>query len=73
MCEYIEKGPGRFYPQKCDVSSEEELTRIFDWVKKTFGTVHILINNAGAFKSGAIDGIFNCLLIINIFDTQGNF
>ncbi len=41
------KAPGCFKPFKCDVSKEEEILAMFDFVKKEFGALHICINNAG--------------------------
>ena len=51
------KGPGKFYAKKCDVSQESEVVEVFNWIKNTFGHLHILVNNAGLFKLGTIEGI----------------
>lgn len=50
------KGPGKFYPRQCDVSDENSVIENMEWIENTFGTVHILINNAGKFVLGSIIG-----------------
>lgn len=50
------KGPGKFYPEACDVSSERDIVRVFALIEKKFNTVHVLVNNAGVLKSGSIQG-----------------
>ncbi|XP_043674958.1 farnesol dehydrogenase-like isoform X2 [Vespula pensylvanica] len=41
------KGKGKFYACECDVTKPESIEQAFQWVKNTFGIVHILVNNAG--------------------------
>ncbi|XP_015181312.1 PREDICTED: farnesol dehydrogenase-like isoform X1 [Polistes dominula] len=41
------KDKGKFYACECDVSNPESIEHAFEWVKKNFGVVHILVNNAG--------------------------
>ena len=53
------KGPGKFYARECDVTKSEDVDNAFAWIKKTFGTIHILINNAGVMMSGSIEGKLN--------------
>lgn len=43
-----------FYPAKCDLTKENEIQVIFDYVKQMFGGVDILINNAGVTKSTSL-------------------
>ena len=45
-----------FHAKQCDVSKESEVIEIFKWIENTFGTVHILINNAGRIVLGSIIG-----------------
>lgn len=44
----------KFYPAKCDISMENEIQVIFDYVNHTFGGVDIMINNAGVAKNMGI-------------------
>ncbi|XP_047354893.1 farnesol dehydrogenase-like isoform X3 [Vespa velutina] len=41
------KGKGKFYACECDVTKPESIEQAFEWVKNNFGTIHILVNNAG--------------------------
>ncbi|KAJ9580229.1 hypothetical protein L9F63_004102, partial [Diploptera punctata] len=48
---------GELHALKCDVSKEKEIKEAFQWVKKRFGGVDILVNNAAVmFDSSLIDG-----------------
>jgi len=42
-----EKGPGQMFPFQCDVSIETEVLSMFKFIKDTFGTMHVCVNNAG--------------------------
>ncbi|XP_001599851.1 farnesol dehydrogenase-like [Nasonia vitripennis] len=48
------QGPGKFHAKECDLSSEENIDSVFEWIKKNLGTAHILINNAGVMKESSI-------------------
>ncbi|XP_033212858.1 farnesol dehydrogenase-like [Belonocnema kinseyi] len=48
------EGKGKFYALNCDVSKEQDVTQIFQWVKKNLGGVHVLVNNAGVLVPGKI-------------------
>ncbi|HEY0245459.1 MAG TPA: glucose 1-dehydrogenase [Mucilaginibacter sp.] len=62
-----------------NVSSEADITRLFDETKKAFGAVDILVNNAGVYKFGAIEEIsaedfhnqFNINVLGLLLTTQG--
>ena len=42
----------------CDVSSPEEVERLFEFADEAFGTMHILVNNAGVYgPKGATDEV----------------
>ncbi|XP_046826486.1 uncharacterized protein LOC124427519 [Vespa crabro] len=45
------KGKGKFYACECDVTKPESIEQAFEWVKNNFGTVHILVNNAGVVSN----------------------
>lgn len=50
------EGKGKFYAMKCDVSKEDEVIQVFEWMRKNLGGVHVLINNAGiSFDGNIID------------------
>uniref|UniRef100_H2ZIJ3 Dehydrogenase/reductase SDR family member 11 n=1 Tax=Ciona savignyi TaxID=51511 RepID=H2ZIJ3_CIOSA len=40
-------GPGEMFPFKCDVKEESNIVEMFQYIKEKFGTVHVLVNNAG--------------------------
>lgn len=50
------KGSGEFHARECDVSKEKDVIEAFEYITKTFTTIHILINNAGIAKLKSIDG-----------------
>ncbi|XP_015433466.1 PREDICTED: farnesol dehydrogenase-like [Dufourea novaeangliae] len=41
-------GKDKIYPIQCDVTKEEEILRVFQWVKEKLGGADVLVNNAGA-------------------------
>ena len=49
---------GKLHSYSCDVSKLESIQKAFAWIEKTFGNVHILVNNAGVFRN------------VRIFDTD---
>lgn len=49
------KGKGKFYALKCDVSKEEDVSQVFEWIRKNLGSVHVIINNAGFTVDGKIE------------------
>jgi 3-oxoacyl-[acyl-carrier protein] reductase len=61
------------------VSSEADITRIFEETQKAFGPVDILVNNAGVYKFGGIEEItaddfhtqFNTNVLGLLLTTQG--
>lgn len=38
---------GKLYSLKCDISNDDDVKSSFEWIEKTFGTVNVLVNNAG--------------------------
>ncbi len=46
--ELVKEAPaGSMFPYQGDVSSREEILGLFEYVKKTFGKLDVLVNNAG--------------------------
>ncbi|XP_058116011.1 farnesol dehydrogenase [Anopheles ziemanni] len=43
-------GSGKIYAKKCDVGSESEIMESLQWIRREFGGVDVLINNAGIFR-----------------------
>ena len=70
---------GKAIAVQANVSSEADITRLFDETKKAFGAVDILVNNAGVYKFGAIEEItaddfhnqFNTNVLGLLLITQG--
>lgn len=50
------KRKGEFHAIECDVSKEESIKKTFEYIKKNFGTVHVLVNNAGLMNVGSMSG-----------------
>lgn len=50
------KNRGKFYGKKCDVSNKEQVKMLFAWIKDTFKTIHILVNNAGILRMNSLIG-----------------
>ena len=51
--------PGTLYPRKADVSKEEEVKGLFQWVKDKLGVVDVLVNNAGVATASSLSGEFH--------------
>ena len=57
----IGKVKGEIIPLKGDVSKEEDILAAFKIIKEKFGTIHILVNNAGIARMGLLSGKLNYL------------
>lgn len=55
--EQIEKNQGEAIAIPCDVSKSSEVNPMIDRVRKTFGRIDILINNAGIIRRGTIETV----------------
>ena len=53
----IEKAGGKAITVQADVSRQADVDRLFEVTKKTFGTVDVLVNNAGVYEFAPIDQI----------------
>lgn len=47
-------GKGSLHSFKCDVSAEAEVLAAFEWIRKEFGGIDVLINNAGTAREGRL-------------------
>lgn len=48
--------PGKIHGRQCDVADLESVKAAFKWIEEKFGSIHILVNNAGtAFKMQILD------------------
>lgn len=47
---------GRIHALKCDVTDEADVKAAFAWIRAQYGTVHVLVNNAGMMSSGFLTG-----------------
>lgn len=46
--------PGKIHAHKCDVSNVQSIKETFQWISDTFGSMQILVNNAGIGKRKTI-------------------
>ena len=55
---------GKVYSHKCDVSDEVSVKSAFKWIEDTFGSIHILVNNAGIerLETMTLNSLIFCLL-----------
>lgn len=47
IAKQVESAPGKIYAHKCDVSDLQSIKDAFKWIEEKFGTISILVNNAG--------------------------
>ena len=47
MSEELSDCPGKLHAVKCDLTKDAELLAMFDHVTRTYGPVHVCVNNAG--------------------------
>lgn len=53
----IEKAGGKVITVQADVSKQADVDRLFEVTRKTFGTVDVLVNNAGVYEFAPIDQV----------------
>ena len=53
----IKQGGGQAIAVQGDVSKAEDVKRLFDETKKTFGSLDVLVNNAGIFQFDPIEAV----------------
>lgn len=49
--EYSKALSGKVHAYKCDVSNSESVKAAFTWIEENFGSIHILVNNAGILRN----------------------
>ncbi|XP_046412390.1 farnesol dehydrogenase-like [Neodiprion virginianus] len=68
--EKLKDAKGKLWAKKCDVTKEEEILEVVEWIKKTLGGIDILVNNAGmahfaSISDGDTEG-FRRILNVNV-------
>ena len=53
----IEKAGGKAVTVQADVSKQADVDRLFEVARKTFGTIDVLVNNAGVYEFAPIDQV----------------
>ena len=51
------QGKGKFHAIECDVTKESSVIETFESIKKKFGSLHVLVNNAGRTTLGGLTGM----------------
>ncbi|KZC13096.1 Dehydrogenase/reductase SDR family member 11, partial [Dufourea novaeangliae] len=46
LAEELKSQPGKLFPLQCDLSNQNDILRVLEWIEKNLGAVDILINNA---------------------------
>lgn len=54
--EGLESAKGKLHAYQCDLSKEEEILTLFEWIKSNVGGVDVCINNAGFGDYGTLLG-----------------
>jgi NADP+-dependent farnesol dehydrogenase len=67
-----ENSKGQGYSYKCDVSNPESVKETFKWIENKFGSINILVNNAGIGRIATIleDGDESMRRINEVLDTN---
>lgn len=52
----IESAKGKLHAYQCDLSKEDEILSLFEWIKSNVGGVDVCINNAGFGDYGSLLG-----------------
>ena len=62
------------YPEKCDVSNEEEILALFKRIKAEHGGVDVCINNAGFSQDAPLltgkTGYWKNMLDVSLFENR---
>ncbi|KAK4879384.1 hypothetical protein RN001_007530 [Aquatica leii] len=58
LAQNLQNKTGKLYAVKADITKESDILSAFNWITNNVGPVHILVNNAGVFKTAdLLDGI----------------
>lgn len=52
----LASGPGEFHGVKADITVEQDVLNVFEFIRKQFGTIDVVINNAGIVKYTTLSG-----------------
>ncbi|CAK9795538.1 Dehydrogenase/reductase SDR family member 11 [Anthophora plagiata] len=71
LADELKSMPGKLFPLQCDLSNQNDILRVLEWIEKNLGAVDILINNAAinidiTLQTGIDNGV-----IVNINDVCG--
>ncbi|XP_059612425.1 farnesol dehydrogenase-like [Phlebotomus argentipes] len=55
---------------KCDITKEDEIIKVFDWIDREFNGIDVLINNAGISRQTNLIKKDNSSLIREVMDTN---
>lgn len=58
MLDITSEKDGKFHAIECDVTKEENVIESFKKIEEDFGSVHVLVNNAGIVRLKTITGKF---------------
>ncbi|KAF5298524.1 hypothetical protein FQA39_LY11776 [Lamprigera yunnana] len=50
LSEKVSTDDTKLYPIECDVTDENQILNVFEWIQSTIGAVSILVNNAGIYN-----------------------
>jgi len=54
LCRKAEAMGGKLYAKKCDISKPDAVRSVFDYIKKNFGQLDFLVNNAGITRDNIV-------------------
>lgn len=52
----LNKEEGDFHGIQADVTDEDDILKVFKFIKEKFGLLHVLINNAGVARVASLTG-----------------
>ncbi|XP_055715430.1 farnesol dehydrogenase-like [Phlebotomus papatasi] len=61
---------GNLHAVKCDVSKEDDIVRVFEWIETKFKGIDVLINNAGIIRETELINKDNSIAIREVINTN---